>query len=189
VGHIFERVFGVRTSTLSGFDSRNASAAPDRGRRQIELEGSARASLCHAQNIGVRPQGKPSPMPCTRRLRWRRRCPAGKYFELEFSRPTERGNALGGRSRRQAGWPPGDRKLPRRDGLSHEVRCDRVSGSNCDEDAYHAAKDVIGQQADYIWQQDTDLKGADAVILPGGFATATTFGPAPWPAFHPSCAR
>ena len=43
-------------------------------------------------------------------------------------------------------------------------------GSNCDEDAYHAAKDVLGEQAEYIWHKDTDLKGADVVILPGGFA-------------------
>src|SRR5882724_4310359 len=43
-------------------------------------------------------------------------------------------------------------------------------GSNCDEDAYHAAKDVLGQQAEYIWHKETDLKGADVVILPGGFA-------------------
>ena len=43
-------------------------------------------------------------------------------------------------------------------------------GSNCDKDAYHAATDVLGQQAEYIWHKETDLKGADAVILPGGFA-------------------
>ena len=43
-------------------------------------------------------------------------------------------------------------------------------GSNCDEDAYHAAKDVLGENAEYIWHKDTDLKGADVVILPGGFA-------------------
>ena len=43
-------------------------------------------------------------------------------------------------------------------------------GSNCDEDAYHAAQDVLGEQAEYIWHKDTDLKGADVVILPGGFA-------------------
>ena len=42
-------------------------------------------------------------------------------------------------------------------------------GSNCDEDAHHAAG-VIGEQAEYIWHKDTDLKGADVVILPGGFA-------------------
>src|ERR671932_1313339 len=43
-------------------------------------------------------------------------------------------------------------------------------GSNCDEDAYHAAKNVFGQQAEYLWHKDTDLKGADVIILPGGFA-------------------
>src|SRR5436190_16726862 len=43
-------------------------------------------------------------------------------------------------------------------------------GSNCDEDAFHAAHDVFGQQAEYLWHKDTDLKGADVVILPGGFA-------------------
>jgi len=43
-------------------------------------------------------------------------------------------------------------------------------GSNCDHDAYHAARDVLGQNADYVWHKDTDLKGADVVILPGGFA-------------------
>ena len=43
-------------------------------------------------------------------------------------------------------------------------------GSNCDHDAYHAAKDVLGQDAEYIWHKDASLQGADAVILPGGFA-------------------
>jgi phosphoribosylformylglycinamidine synthase subunit PurQ / glutaminase len=43
-------------------------------------------------------------------------------------------------------------------------------GSNCDEDALHAAKDVFGQEADYVWHKDADLKGADVVVLPGGFA-------------------
>jgi phosphoribosylformylglycinamidine synthase len=43
-------------------------------------------------------------------------------------------------------------------------------GSNCDEDAYHAASSVLGQSAEYIWHKDTDLKNADVVVLPGGFA-------------------
>jgi phosphoribosylformylglycinamidine synthase len=43
-------------------------------------------------------------------------------------------------------------------------------GSNCDQDAYHAATAVLGQSADLIWHKDTDLKGADVVVLPGGFA-------------------
>ena len=43
-------------------------------------------------------------------------------------------------------------------------------GSNCDYDAYHAAKHVLGQQAEFVWHKDTSLAGADVVILPGGFA-------------------
>ena len=43
-------------------------------------------------------------------------------------------------------------------------------GSNCDEDAFHAAKTVFGQDAEYLWHKDADLKGADVLILPGGFA-------------------
>ena len=43
-------------------------------------------------------------------------------------------------------------------------------GSNCDHDAYHAATAVLGQQAELVWHKDTSLKGADVVILPGGFA-------------------
>ncbi len=43
-------------------------------------------------------------------------------------------------------------------------------GSNCDEDAYHAARHVFGQEAEYLWHKDTNLKGADVLVLPGGFA-------------------
>jgi phosphoribosylformylglycinamidine synthase I len=43
-------------------------------------------------------------------------------------------------------------------------------GSNCDHDAYHAAKHVLGVDAEFVWHKDTTLRGADAVVLPGGFA-------------------
>jgi phosphoribosylformylglycinamidine synthase I len=43
-------------------------------------------------------------------------------------------------------------------------------GSNCDHDCYYAIKTVTGQPVDFIWHQDTSVKGFDAVILPGGFA-------------------
>jgi phosphoribosylformylglycinamidine synthase subunit PurQ / glutaminase len=43
-------------------------------------------------------------------------------------------------------------------------------GSNCDHDAYHATKHVLGQEAEFVWHKETTLKGADAIILPGGFA-------------------
>jgi phosphoribosylformylglycinamidine synthase len=43
-------------------------------------------------------------------------------------------------------------------------------GSNCDHDAYHAAREVLGQKAEFVWHKETDLHGADVVILPGGFS-------------------
>lgn len=43
-------------------------------------------------------------------------------------------------------------------------------GSNCDDDAFHVAHQVLGQQAEFIWHQSADLAGSDAIILPGGFS-------------------
>jgi phosphoribosylformylglycinamidine synthase subunit PurQ / glutaminase len=43
-------------------------------------------------------------------------------------------------------------------------------GSNCDEDALHVARDVLGHQARLLWHKDRDLCGSDYVILPGGFS-------------------
>ncbi|MGH9869867.1 MAG: phosphoribosylformylglycinamidine synthase subunit PurQ [Candidatus Polarisedimenticolia bacterium] len=43
-------------------------------------------------------------------------------------------------------------------------------GSNCDHDAYHVMKHVLGQPAEFVWHKETSLKGFDTVILPGGFA-------------------
>ena len=46
----------------------------------------------------------------------------------------------------------------------------RFPGSNCDEDAFHAVTDILGQEAVYLWHKDHDLQGVDLVILPGGFS-------------------
>jgi phosphoribosylformylglycinamidine synthase I len=43
-------------------------------------------------------------------------------------------------------------------------------GSNCDHDAYHAVKHVLGQSATFVWHKDASLGDADVVILPGGFS-------------------
>jgi phosphoribosylformylglycinamidine synthase subunit PurQ / glutaminase len=43
-------------------------------------------------------------------------------------------------------------------------------GSNCDHDAYHAAKHVLGQDAAFVWHKEPSLGGADVVVLPGGFS-------------------
>jgi phosphoribosylformylglycinamidine synthase I len=43
-------------------------------------------------------------------------------------------------------------------------------GSNCDEDALHVARDVLGHRAELLWHKDRDLRGSDYIILPGGFS-------------------
>lgn len=45
-----------------------------------------------------------------------------------------------------------------------------LPGSNCDHDAEHVAKDVLGAETELLWHKDTELKGADCVIIPGGFS-------------------
>lgn len=43
-------------------------------------------------------------------------------------------------------------------------------GSNCDLDMYHAVKDELGEEADYVWHDSTDLSSYDGILLPGGFS-------------------
>jgi phosphoribosylformylglycinamidine synthase I len=45
----------------------------------------------------------------------------------------------------------------------------RFPGSNCDFDTLHSAQRA-GTEAYFVWHRETDLKGADAVLLPGGFS-------------------
>ncbi len=43
-------------------------------------------------------------------------------------------------------------------------------GSNCDHDAYHVARHLLGREVDFLWHKEPDLKNADVVIVPGGFS-------------------
>ncbi|HCV53545.1 MAG TPA: phosphoribosylformylglycinamidine synthase I, partial [Exiguobacterium sp.] len=43
-------------------------------------------------------------------------------------------------------------------------------GSNCDLDMYHAVKDALGEEAEYVFHTETSLEGYDGVLLPGGFS-------------------
>ncbi len=43
-------------------------------------------------------------------------------------------------------------------------------GSNCDLDMYHAIKDELGEKVEYVWHDEKDLSGFDAILLPGGFS-------------------
>ncbi|WP_270583400.1 phosphoribosylformylglycinamidine synthase subunit PurQ [Bacillus smithii] len=43
-------------------------------------------------------------------------------------------------------------------------------GSNCDADMYHAVKDELGEEAEFVWHDADDLSGYDGILLPGGFS-------------------
>ncbi|WP_368658334.1 phosphoribosylformylglycinamidine synthase subunit PurQ [Metabacillus halosaccharovorans] len=43
-------------------------------------------------------------------------------------------------------------------------------GSNCDVDMYHAIKDELGEEVEYVWHDETDLSQFDGILLPGGFS-------------------
>ena len=43
-------------------------------------------------------------------------------------------------------------------------------GSNCDVDMYHAVKDELGEEVEYVWHSADNLDEYDAVLLPGGFS-------------------
>jgi phosphoribosylformylglycinamidine synthase subunit PurQ / glutaminase len=43
-------------------------------------------------------------------------------------------------------------------------------GSNCDVDMYHAIKDGLGEEVDYVWHTEGNLDQYDGILLPGGFS-------------------
>ncbi|WP_064094426.1 phosphoribosylformylglycinamidine synthase subunit PurQ [Rossellomorea aquimaris] len=43
-------------------------------------------------------------------------------------------------------------------------------GSNCDIDMYHAIKDEIGEEVEYVWHDADNLEKYDGILLPGGFS-------------------
>tara|TARA_R110002072_G_C7977210_1_gene535675 strand:- start:8542 stop:9237 length:696 start_codon:yes stop_codon:yes gene_type:complete len=43
-------------------------------------------------------------------------------------------------------------------------------GSNCDEDIVYVIETILKQKVERLWHKDKDLKGADFIILPGGFS-------------------
>lgn len=43
-------------------------------------------------------------------------------------------------------------------------------GSNCDRDCFYVVKNVLGQEAAYLWYKEDDLRKCDCIILPGGFS-------------------
>ncbi|MCD4839137.1 phosphoribosylformylglycinamidine synthase subunit PurQ [Neobacillus sedimentimangrovi] len=43
-------------------------------------------------------------------------------------------------------------------------------GSNCDIDMYHAIKDELGEEVEYVWHDTESLEEYDGILLPGGFS-------------------
>lgn len=43
-------------------------------------------------------------------------------------------------------------------------------GSNCDQDMIYVLEEMMGQEVVQLWHKDTDLQGADFIVLPGGFS-------------------
>lgn len=43
-------------------------------------------------------------------------------------------------------------------------------GSNCDVDMFHAIKDELGEEVEYVWHDADDLSQFDGILLPGGFS-------------------
>ncbi|MGD2245149.1 MAG: phosphoribosylformylglycinamidine synthase subunit PurQ [Candidatus Aminicenantes bacterium] len=58
-------------------------------------------------------------------------------------------------------------------------------GSNCDYDTLYALKDVLNQDAIFLWHKEHDLKNVDCVILPGGFSYGDYLRPGSIAAFSP----
>src|SRR5437588_8776159 len=42
--------------------------------------------------------------------------------------------------------------------------------SNCDQDAVHVLRNVLGHSARLVWHKETSLGDTDAVVIPGGFS-------------------
>ena len=43
-------------------------------------------------------------------------------------------------------------------------------GSNCDQDMIYILQDVLKQEVVHLWHKDSDLQGAEMIVLPGGFS-------------------
>lgn len=41
-------------------------------------------------------------------------------------------------------------------------------GTSCEQEMYHAVKDVLGEEAELVWYNEANLGNYDAIILPGG---------------------
>lgn len=61
----------------------------------------------------------------------------------------------------------------------------RFPGSNCDQDAVDAFAEYAAAEAFFCWHQEHDLRGADLVVLPGGFSYGDYLRPGAIARFSP----
>ena len=43
-------------------------------------------------------------------------------------------------------------------------------GSNCDQDMIYVLESIMGYEVERLWHKQTDIKGVDFIVLPGGFS-------------------
>lgn len=43
-------------------------------------------------------------------------------------------------------------------------------GSNCNQDMIYVLREIMNQEVVELWHKDSELKGADFIVLPGGFS-------------------
>ena len=59
-------------------------------------------------------------------------------------------------------------------------------GTWSEGDCHYAVTTVLGQEAAYVWHQDTDLTGYDCLIVPGGFSYGDYLRPGAMARFSPA---
>ena len=110
--------------------------------------------------------------PALARLRRRRRTSGKASTSSSTWPPTEAGagESAGCGGRRQGAGESGHRELSHRGGLTCDLASSCSPAATATRTRITPQAIVFGQDAEYLWHKDTDLKGADVVILPGGFA-------------------
>jgi phosphoribosylformylglycinamidine synthase len=58
-------------------------------------------------------------------------------------------------------------------------------GTWSETDCYHAVRDALGEQAEYVWHKETSVAGFDCLVLPGGFSYGDYLRPGAIARFSP----
>jgi phosphoribosylformylglycinamidine synthase len=68
--------------------------------------------------------------------------------------------------------------------VSNRVGVTVFPGSNCEHDVVEAVR-LLGGEAELLWHDEADLRGVDAVVVPGGFAHGDYLRPGAIARFSP----